>query len=203
MAVRIRLRRIGRKKQPSYRLVAAESTNARSGAYLETLGFYNPRTQPAELRVELERVDFWLANGATLSDTADSLVRKARRGGDSKVRMISNAQEPTASVVALPEPTSEAAAEAESKPARGRKSAAKSGTVEAAAAADVAEAAAPAAGAEEPAAEATEAAAPAAEVETENAAPAAEAETPTPEVADADAPAAEGETAEDEKPAAG
>jgi small subunit ribosomal protein S16 len=82
MSVRIRLRRVGRKKQPYYRVVVAESRNPRDGEYLETVGFYNPRTKPAELRLSLDRVDAWVADGAGLSDTVASLVRKARKGGD-------------------------------------------------------------------------------------------------------------------------
>jgi small subunit ribosomal protein S16 len=87
MSVKIRLRRIGRKKQPSYRLVVTNVENPRGGEYLDTLGFYNPRSKPAELRLDLEKVDKWLADGAELSDTAASLVRKARRGGDATVTM--------------------------------------------------------------------------------------------------------------------
>ncbi|MGH7575691.1 MAG: 30S ribosomal protein S16, partial [Longimicrobiales bacterium] len=75
MSVRIRLRRIGRKKQPSYRLVVADSATPRDGAYLDAVGFYNPRMQPAELRLDLDRVDRWLSRGADMSDTVASLVR--------------------------------------------------------------------------------------------------------------------------------
>lgn len=87
MAVTIRLRRIGRKKQPSYRVVVTDSAKPRGGEYLDTLGFYNPRQQPAELRLDLEKVDTWVGKGAGMSDTVASLVRKARRGGDDKVAM--------------------------------------------------------------------------------------------------------------------
>ena len=87
MAVTIRLRRIGRKKQPSYRVVVTDSANPRGGKYLDTLGFYNPRLQPAELRLDLDKVDTWVGKGAGMSDTVASLVRKARRGGDDKVAM--------------------------------------------------------------------------------------------------------------------
>jgi small subunit ribosomal protein S16 len=87
MAVRIRLRRTGRKKQPSYRVVVIEGENPRGGAYLDTLGIYNPRTRPAELRIDLNKVDEWLGRGATLSETVESLVRKARRGGDRTVKI--------------------------------------------------------------------------------------------------------------------
>ena len=85
MSVKIRLRRVGRKHQPSYRIVVARTADPRGGEYLDTVGFYNPRTQPAELRMDLEKVDRWLANGAELTDTAASLIRKVRKGGDSSV----------------------------------------------------------------------------------------------------------------------
>jgi small subunit ribosomal protein S16 len=85
MSVRIRLRRTGRKKQPSYRLVVANSTAPRGGEYMEALGFYNPRSKPAELRIDLARVEEWIEKGAEMSDTAASLVKKARRGGDANM----------------------------------------------------------------------------------------------------------------------
>ena len=88
MSVRIRLRRVGRKKQPSYRLVAATSTTPRAGEYLETLGFYNPRGRPAELRVNLERIDEWLGKGAEMSDTAASLIKRARKGSDTDFNVV-------------------------------------------------------------------------------------------------------------------
>ena len=82
MAVKIRLRRVGRKKQPSYRMVVIESENPRGGAYLDTVGYYNPQRKPAQLQIDLGKVDNWLGRGATMSETTESLVRKARRGGD-------------------------------------------------------------------------------------------------------------------------
>ncbi len=87
MAVTIRLRRIGRKKQPSYRVVVTDSAKPRGGEYLDTVGFYNPRQKPAELRLDLEKVDTWVGKGAGMSDTVSSLVKKARRGGDDKVAL--------------------------------------------------------------------------------------------------------------------
>lgn len=96
MSVKIRLRRIGRKKQPSYRVVVTETAAPRDGAYLETVGFYNPRSQPAELRMDLERVDAWLGQGAGMSDTVASLIRKARKGGDRKVELKPLKGEPPA-----------------------------------------------------------------------------------------------------------
>jgi small subunit ribosomal protein S16 len=87
MAVKIRLRRTGRKKQPSFRIVVADESTPRDGAYLDSLGTYNPQTKPAELRIDLEKVEAWLAQGAQMTDTAASLIRKARRGGDRKVAL--------------------------------------------------------------------------------------------------------------------
>lgn len=89
MAVRIRLRRVGRKRQPSYRIVVTESENPRGGVYLDTLGFYNPRSKPAELRIDLSKVDQWIERGASMSETTESLVRKARRGGTADLKVSS------------------------------------------------------------------------------------------------------------------
>lgn len=86
MSVKIRLRRTGRKKQPTYRLVVAESTTPRDGEYLDNVGTYDPRKgDKAELRIDLGKVDQWIEKGAGMSDTVASLVKKARRGGDGKV----------------------------------------------------------------------------------------------------------------------
>ena len=87
MSVKIRLRRVGRKHQPSYRIVVARTADPRGGEYLDTVGFYNPRTQPAELRLDIAKVDSWLARGAEMSDTAASLIRKVRKGGDPSVQL--------------------------------------------------------------------------------------------------------------------
>jgi small subunit ribosomal protein S16 len=96
MSVEIRLRRVGRKAQPYYRVVVTDSRAPRGGAYLDAIGFYNPRLKPAELRLDLERVDAWVAKGAGLSDTVASLVRKARRGGDRTVALKPMANAPAA-----------------------------------------------------------------------------------------------------------
>ena len=85
MAVRIRLRRMGRKKQPHYRVVVADSAAPRDGKFVESLGYYKPLTEPARLVLDLERVDYWLSQGATPSHTVHNLVTKARKGGDPTV----------------------------------------------------------------------------------------------------------------------
>jgi small subunit ribosomal protein S16 len=88
MPVKIRLRRIGRKKQPYYRVVVTDSTSPRDGAYLDSVGFYNPTRQPAELRLDLAKVDEWTGKGAQMTPTVRSLLRKARQGGDAKVELM-------------------------------------------------------------------------------------------------------------------
>jgi small subunit ribosomal protein S16 len=87
MAVSIRLRRMGRKKQPHYRIVVAESEFARDGRFVESLGFYKPLTKPARLVLDLGRVDHWIGQGAQPSDTVRSLISKARLGGDESVAL--------------------------------------------------------------------------------------------------------------------
>ena len=76
MAVRIRLRRIGKKKQPQYRLVAAEAAHPRDGRFIEVLGHYNPRVDPPAVSVNGERALYWLQHGAQPTDTAKSLLVK-------------------------------------------------------------------------------------------------------------------------------
>jgi small subunit ribosomal protein S16 len=108
MAVKIRLRRTGRKKQPSYRLVVADTSTPRDGQYLDSVGTYNPLTKPADLRIDMEKVEKWLADGAQMSETAASLIRKARRGGDDKVAVRGvgpDAREQAADVVPASEPS--------------------------------------------------------------------------------------------------
>ena len=76
MAVRIRLSRVGAKKQPSYRFVVSDSRNARDGRSLDTLGHYNPRTEPIEINVDADKARDWLSRGATPSDTVARLFRQ-------------------------------------------------------------------------------------------------------------------------------
>jgi len=79
--VRIRLARLGRKKRPFYRLIATDSRSPRDGRFIEALGYYDPMKTPAEVKVDLERVDYWLGVGASASDTAGHLIQKVRGGG--------------------------------------------------------------------------------------------------------------------------
>lgn len=77
MATRIRLRRVGRKKQPQFRIVVTEQRMARDGRSIETLGHYNPLTEPPTIEVDVAKARTWLAKGATPTDTARSLLKKA------------------------------------------------------------------------------------------------------------------------------
>ena len=74
--VRIRLRRVGRKKAPAYRIVVADSTSPRDGKFIEVIGQYAPRSEGG-LAVNAERANYWLDHGAQPSDTVRSLLRKA------------------------------------------------------------------------------------------------------------------------------
>ena len=77
MAVRIRLTRVGATKQPTYRVVVADSRSARDSRAIDTIGHYNPRTEPIELNVDAEKAKAWLAKGAQPSDTVVRLFRNA------------------------------------------------------------------------------------------------------------------------------
>ena len=75
--VRIRLRRVGGKKQPSFRIVAADKESPRDGRFLENLGYYNPRTEPATLRMKEDRIYDWMIKGAQPSDSVMMLFNSA------------------------------------------------------------------------------------------------------------------------------
>jgi small subunit ribosomal protein S16 len=91
LAVHIRLRRMGAKKRPFYRIVAADSRRSRNGRFLEELGTYNPVVKPAQVNIEEQKMAGWLDNGAVPSDTVGTLLTqigfmekylKARKGED-------------------------------------------------------------------------------------------------------------------------
>ena len=77
MATKIRLRRMGAKKKPFYRIVVADSRAPRDGRSIEEIGYDNPNVNPAEIKVDVEAAQKWLANGAQPSDTVRSLLKKA------------------------------------------------------------------------------------------------------------------------------
>jgi len=76
LAVKLRLRRMGKKKQPIYKIVAADARSPRDGKFIEDLGLYNPLTKPHTVNLKEERVNYWLSNGAQPTDTVRSLLRQ-------------------------------------------------------------------------------------------------------------------------------
>jgi small subunit ribosomal protein S16 len=74
--VRIRLTRMGKKKQPFYRIVVVDSRRRRDGKYIESLGFYNPKVEPAVMSVDVEKAAEWILKGAQPSETARSVLSK-------------------------------------------------------------------------------------------------------------------------------
>ena len=79
MAVKIRLTRAGSKKVPFYRVVAADRRSPRDGRFIEQLGVYDPLREPVEFRVDQQRLDYWIKNGAVPSQTVGELLRRLRR----------------------------------------------------------------------------------------------------------------------------
>ncbi len=77
MAVRIRLKRMGAKKKPFYRIVVADNRYPRDGRFIEEIGYYNPTTNPTTVEVNAEKAQEWLAKGARPSDTVKALFEKA------------------------------------------------------------------------------------------------------------------------------
>ena len=77
MAVKIRLRRMGAKRQPSYRVVVADSRYPRDGRFIEEIGFYDPTKRPSVIRIDNEKAQQWLKNGAQPTDTVRALLKKS------------------------------------------------------------------------------------------------------------------------------
>ena len=77
MAVKIRLKRMGQKKAPFYRIVVADSRSPRDGRFIEEVGYFNPCQEPNELSINKEAVEKWLATGAQPTDTVKTLIKKS------------------------------------------------------------------------------------------------------------------------------
>ena len=75
--VKIRLTRMGQKKAPSYRVVVADSRYPRDGRFIDEIGFYNPMTNPADIKIDAEKAKKWIENGAQPTDTAKSILKKS------------------------------------------------------------------------------------------------------------------------------
>ncbi len=76
MAVKIRLRRLGAKKAPFYRVVVADSRFPRDGRFIEEIGYYDPTKNPADVKIDAEKAKQWISNGAQPTDTVKALLRK-------------------------------------------------------------------------------------------------------------------------------
>lgn len=94
--IKLRLRRMGAKKRPHYRIVATEHTSPRDGRFIETVGYYNPITDPATIKVDLDRAKYWISVGAQPSPTVASLIRKAEAGEPGVVDAAPAEPEPVA-----------------------------------------------------------------------------------------------------------
>ncbi len=77
MSVKIRLRRTGAKKAPTYRVIVADSRSPRDGRFIEEIGHYNPRREPVEIVINEERAKVWLKNGAQPTETVKALLKKS------------------------------------------------------------------------------------------------------------------------------
>ena len=77
MAVKMRLRRLGAKKAPFYRVVVADERSPRDGKFIDEIGYYNPLTNPAEVKIDAEKAEKWLNNGAQPTETVKSLLKKS------------------------------------------------------------------------------------------------------------------------------
>ncbi|MDD4563995.1 MAG: 30S ribosomal protein S16 [Eubacteriales bacterium] len=77
MAVKIRLKRMGAHKKPFYRVVVADSRSPRDGKFIEEIGYYNPLTDPADIKIDGEKAKTWISNGAQPTQTVKSLLKKS------------------------------------------------------------------------------------------------------------------------------
>jgi len=111
--VKIRLKRMGAHKKPFYRVVVADSRNARNGKFIEELGYYNPLTDPADIKIDLEKAEKWIAQGAQPTDTVRELLKKAGASGKKAAKAAKKEEAPeVAEVVEVAEEVVEEAAEA-------------------------------------------------------------------------------------------
>lgn len=109
MSVRVRLTRVGNKKNPIWRVVVADQRSPRDGRSIETLGHYNPQTQPSTIVINRERLDFWLDRGAQPTGT----VKKLLRAPNTEIAAAVQPEAPVAEAPSEPEAEPEAPAEAE------------------------------------------------------------------------------------------
>lgn len=101
--LKLRLTRTGTKDKAQYRIIVQEARSKRDGRYVENLGYYNPRTEPSTIVVKLDRVDYWMKNGAQPTDSVASLLRRARvSAGEIDATPVTPAPVTTAPRAAVP-----------------------------------------------------------------------------------------------------
>ena len=110
--VKLRLRRVGNRNRPVYRVVVADQRLPRDGRFIEEIGTYNPLQKDNNFRLDLDRVDYWLGVGAQASDTVASFIKKARKAADESTETNSEATPAPAAEEATPAPAAEEAAPA-------------------------------------------------------------------------------------------
>jgi small subunit ribosomal protein S16 len=118
MSVRVRLTRVGSKKNPIWRVVVADQRSPRDGRFIETIGHYNPQTNPSTIRIDEERLQHWLARGAQPSGSVKQLVKAYSKSGGAAAAAVAEPgpePEPAPAEAAVPaeEPAAEAEADAE------------------------------------------------------------------------------------------
>ena len=121
MSVRVRLTRVGSKKNPIWRVVVSDQRSPRDGRFIETIGHYNPQTEPSTIRIDEERLQHWIARGAQPTGTVKQLVKAYAKGGGAAAAVATPVEaepaadeaDPVADDAAQDEP---AAAEAEAEP---------------------------------------------------------------------------------------
>lgn len=101
MALKIKLARIGATHNPVYRVVVAECRSRRDGRFVEILGTYSPKQRSGQLKLNVERADYWVGQGAIPTDTSRSLIKKARKLGDAPEAVPVEAAAPVVAVAAV------------------------------------------------------------------------------------------------------
>lgn len=101
MAVKIRLKRIGMKRAPHYRIVVSDARSPRDGRFIEELGIYSPKSNPLKLRIDLERAEEWIANGAQPTDTVRRLMKRYEEMTEEEREASSGISKPAAKAVTI------------------------------------------------------------------------------------------------------
>lgn len=105
--VKIRLKRVGKRRQPSYRVVVADSRSPRDGRIIESIGHYQPRNDPSVISIDTARADYWISNGAQPSNTVAKLIEIARSGGETPNKATAAASVTATPAASVESPTEE------------------------------------------------------------------------------------------------